>query len=125
MNIRGAELVCLIEKEVKNLIGTDGVKGLRDRSKSFRITIASDTDVVIMNLPWRIIAEHENLISAVWNEEEINSITINVELLAEFLDSTAGGLTGDHELIREAVATFLERKDVVAMHSLDIDDAKK
>ena len=32
MDIRGAELVGLIEKEVKNFIGTDGVKGLRDRS---------------------------------------------------------------------------------------------
>ena len=30
MNIRGAKLVGLIEKEVKNFIGTDGVKGLRD-----------------------------------------------------------------------------------------------
>ena len=78
-----------------------------------------------MNLPWRIIAEHENLIGAVWNEEEVDSITVNIEFLAEFLDGTAGSLTGDHELIREAVAAFLERKDVVAMHSWDIDDAKK
>ena len=65
VNIGSPELVRLIEQEIKDFISTDRIESLRDRSKSFGITIAGNSDVVIMNLPWRIIAEHENLIGAV------------------------------------------------------------
>ena len=116
MNIGSAEFVSLVQKKIEDLVSTNGIQGLRNRGNRFRVTLAGNFDIVIMHLFRRIIAQHHSLIATIRNQEEVDTVAINIKTVSEFFDSTTWGLRGDKKLIRLPSPTFLQRQNVVAMH---------
>lgn len=88
-------------------------------SDSGGVAFTGDFDIIIMDNLWWVIAEHENFVSRVRDEEEISLFALVSVFLANMFDDTTWGLTSNHELEMLFAATSLERNNVIVMHLLD------
>ena len=99
MNIGRGEFVGLVDEVIEDFFGGNTGESLRNFGDGFRIAVAGNFDIVVMDLLRRVIAEHENFVGGTRNEEEVDFFTFVGVILAYAFDDGTGCLAGDHELI--------------------------
>lgn len=116
MDVRGAEFVGLVNQEIKDFVGGNGVQGAADGSDGLGVAGFGDFDVVVVDFLGRVVAGDEGLEGGVGDEEEADVKTFVRIALAHFGEQAVGGLRGDHEAIRGVFVALLERNHEVLAH---------
>ena len=122
VDVGSTELVGLVNKIVENFLRRNAGEGLGDFGDGGGVTFAGDFDVVVMNLLGGIVAEHENFVGGIGNEEEVGFFAFVGVGLAEFFDDGARGLAGNHELVVLFATALLEGDNIIVVHLLDVED---
>ena len=116
VDIGGAEFVGLVNQEVKDFVGGNGIQGAADGGDGFGVAGFGNFDVVVVDFLGRVVAGDEGLEGGVGDEEEADVEAFVRITLAHFGEQAVGGLRGNHEAIRGVFVALLERNHKVLAH---------